>query len=148
MHLDAAASLVVGVGIASNLAEDADLEPIAAAIVGFLVSKMDWEFGWDALHELMERAIDVEEVAAIRRTLEETVGVQSVQVTRARRMGDMIVFEAHTESDATQSVEAGRDVAVQIRSRLLQRHRAINLMTNADLWRPDLDHASVVATAA
>jgi divalent metal cation (Fe/Co/Zn/Cd) transporter len=70
---DAASSLVVGVGIVGNLAGYPILDPIAAAIVGFMVAKMGWEFGWDALHDLMDRAIDDEEVAAIRQTLAETV---------------------------------------------------------------------------
>jgi hypothetical protein len=46
-------------------------------------------------------------------------------------------------------VETGHDIAVQARSRVLQRYRVFNLMTHVDPWRrPDLDHASVVATAA
>jgi cation diffusion facilitator family transporter len=146
---DAASSLVVGVGIVGNLAGYPILDPIAAAIVGFMVAKMGWEFGWDAMHDLMDRAIDDEEVAAIRQTLEETVGVQGVHDIRTRKMGDMIVVDAHIEVDATLSVEAGHDIAVQARSRVLQRHRVLNLMTHVDPWRrPDLDHASVVATAA
>ena len=146
---DAASSLVVGVGIVGNLAGYPILDPIAAAIVGFMVAKMGWEFGWDAMHDLMDRAIDDEEVAAIRKTLEETVGVQGVHDIRTRKMGDMIVVDAHIEVDATLSVEAGHDIAVQARSRVLQRHRVLNLMTHVDPWRrPDLDHASVVATAA
>jgi cation diffusion facilitator family transporter len=146
---DAASSLVVGVGIVGNLAGYPILDPIAAAIVGFMVAKMGWEFGWDAMHHLMDRAIDDEEVAAIRKTLEETVGVQGVHDIRTRKMGDMIVVDAHIEVDATLSVEAGHDIAVQARSRVLQRLRVLNLMTHVDPWRrPDLDHASVVATAA
>ena len=66
---DAASSLVVGLGIAGNLAGYPLLDPIAAAIVGFMVAKMGFGFAWDALHDLMDRAIDDEEVAAIRATL-------------------------------------------------------------------------------
>jgi cation diffusion facilitator family transporter len=146
---DAASSLVVGVGIIGNLAGYAILDPIAAAIVGFMVAKMGWGFGWDAMHDLMDRAIDEKEVAAIRQTLEETAGVQGVHDIRTRKMGDMIVVDAHIEVDATLSVEAGHDIAVQARNRVLQRHRVLNLMTHVDPWRrPDLDHASVVASAA
>lgn len=146
---DAASSLVVGVGIVGNLAGYPILDPIAAAIVGFMVAKMGWAFGWDAMHDLMDRAIDEKEVAAIRQTLEETAGVQGVHDIRTRKMGDMIVVDAHIEVDATLSVEAGHDIAVQARNRVLQRHRVLNLMTHVDPWRrPDLDHASAVASAA
>ncbi len=142
---DAASSLVVGLGIIGNLAGYPILDPIAALIVGFMVSKMGWSFGWDALHDLMDRSVDDQEVAAIRLTLAETPGVRSVHDVRTRKMGDMIVVDAHIEVDAAISVEAGHDIAVEARQRVLQRHRVLNLMTHVDPWRrPDLDHAAPV----
>jgi len=140
---DAASSLVVGVGIAGNLAGYSILDPIAALIVGFMVAKMGWGFGWDALHDLMDRSVDEQEVQAIRQTLLDTPGVSGVHDVRTRKMGDMIVVDAHLEVDAALTVEAGHDIAVQARQRVLQRHRVLNLMTHVDPWRrPDLDHAA------
>ena len=139
---DAASSLVVGIGIIGNLAGYPILDPIAALIVGFMVTKMGWGFSWDALHDLMDRAVDEQEVQAIRLTLIETPGVSGVHDVRTRKMGDMIVVDAHIEVDAEISVEAGHDIAVEARQRVLQRHRVLNLMTHVDPWRrPDLDHA-------
>ncbi|WP_034294389.1 cation diffusion facilitator family transporter [Herbaspirillum sp. RV1423] len=129
---DAASSLVVGVGIIGNLAGYPILDPIAALIVGFMVAKMGWEFGWDALHDLMDRSVDQEEVDAIRSTLLATPGVSGVHDVRARKMGDMIVADAHIEVDAKITVEAGHDIAVLARQRVLQRHRVLNLMTHID----------------
>jgi cation diffusion facilitator family transporter len=146
---DAASSLVVGIGIIGNLAGYPILDPIAALIVGFMVAKMGWGFGWDALHDLMDRSADEQEVAAIRRTLMETPGVSDVHDVRTRKMGDMIVVDAHIEVDADITVEAGHDIAVEARQRVLQRHRVLNLMTHVDPWRrPDLDHAAPVAPPA
>lgn len=141
---DAASSLVVGIGIIGNLAGYPILDPVAAAIVGFMVTKMGWEFGWDALHDLMDRAADDEEVEAIQHTLQDTPGILGVHDIRTRKMGDMIVVDAHIEVDATLSVEAGHDIAVEARSRVMQRHRVLNLMTHVDPWRrPDRDHDKV-----
>ena len=140
---DAASSLVVGLGIVGNLAGYPILDPIAALIVGFMVSKMGWSFGWDALHDLMDRAVDEQEVAAIRQTLIDTPGVSDVHDVHTRKMGDMIVVDAHIEVDADITVEAGHDIAVLARQRVLQRHRVLNLMTHVDPWkRPDLDHSA------
>jgi cation diffusion facilitator family transporter len=139
---DAASSLVVGIGIIGNLAGYPILDPIAAIIVGFMVGRMGWGFGWDALHDLMDRSVDAQETEAIRRTLTETEGVRNVHDVRTRRMGDMIVVDAHLEVDAAISVEQGHDIAVTARRRVLQNHRVLNLMTHVDPWRrPDLDHA-------
>lgn len=143
---DAASSLVVGIGIAGNLAGYPILDPIAALIVGFMVAKMGWAFGWDALHDLMDRSVDEQEVQAIRRTLIETPGVSGVHDLRTRKMGDMIVVDAHIVVDASISVEAGHDIAVAARQRVLHRHRVLNLMTHVDPWRrPDPDRATPAA---
>ena len=145
---DAASSLVVGIGIIGNLAGYPILDPIAALIVGFMVAKMGWGFGWDAMHDLMDRSVDEEEVQAIRKTLIDTSGVKNVHDVRTRKMGDMIVVDAHIEVDASISVEAGHDIAVDARQRVLQRHRVLNLMTHVDPWRrPDLDHPEPTAAA-
>ncbi|HOB03125.1 MAG TPA: cation diffusion facilitator family transporter, partial [Casimicrobium huifangae] len=138
---DAASSLVVSVGIVGNLLGYPILDPIAALIVGFMVAKMGWGFGWDALHDLMDRAVDEAETAAIRSTIADTPGVKAVHDIRTRKMGDMIVADAHIEVDAQLTVEAGHDIAVEARRRVMQRHRVLNLMTHVDPWkRPDLDH--------
>ncbi|MES2189421.1 MAG: cation diffusion facilitator family transporter [Pseudomonadota bacterium] len=146
---DAASSLVVGLGIMGNLAGYPILDPIAALIVGFMVAKMGWGFAWDALHDLMDRSVDEEEVQAIRQTLIETPGVSDVHDVRTRKMGDMIVVDAHLEVDANITVEKGHDIAVAARQRVLQRHRVLNLMTHVDPWRrPDLDHETHLESSA
>ena len=138
---DAASSLVVSLGIVGNLLGYPILDPIAALIVGFMVSRMGWGFAWDALHDLMDRAADDEEVAAIRTTLLQTPGILGVHDVRTRKMGDMIVVDAHLEVQADITVEAGHDIALQARQRVMQRHRVLNMMTHVDpANRPDLDH--------
>lgn len=141
---DAASSLVVGLGIIGNLAGYPILDPIAALIVGFMVGKMGWEFGWDALHDLMDRSADDQEVCAIRQTISETPGVLGVHDLRTRKMGDLIVVDAHIEVNATLTVEAGHDIAVDVRQRVITRHRVLNLLTHIDpAQRPDRDHLAL-----
>ncbi len=138
---DAASSLVVGLGLAGNLLGFPLLDPIAALIVGLMVGKMGWSFGWDALHDLMDRGLDEAEVQAIYATLLATPGVAGVHDVRTRKMGDMVVADAHIEVDATLTVEEGHNIAVAARAAVLQRHRVLNLMTHVDpARRPDADH--------
>lgn len=122
---DAASSLVVGFGVIGNLLGYPLLDPIAALIVGLMVAKMGWQFGWSALHDLTDRAADEQEVDAIRRTLLDTPGVNGVHDVRTRKMGDMIVADAHLEIDGSITVESGHDIAVEARKRVLGRHRAL-----------------------
>ena len=146
---DAASSLVVGIGIIGNLAGYPILDPLAALIVGFLVAKMGWSFGWQALHDLMDRSADAAEVAAIRATLCGTPGVANVHDVHTRKMGDLIVVDAHLEVESTLTVVAGHAIAVAARARVMQRHRVLNLMTHIDpLHQPDLDHPAVTHPSA
>jgi cation diffusion facilitator family transporter len=141
---DAASSLVVGIGIIGNLAGYPILDPIAALIVGFMVSRMGWSFSWDALGDLMDRSADDQEVQDIRKTIVETPGVMGVHDLRTRKMGDLIVVDAHIEVEATQTVEEGHDIAVEVRRRVIKRHRVLNLMAHVDpAQRPDRDHLPV-----
>lgn len=134
---DAASSLVVGVGIIGNLIGYPVLDPIAALIVGLMVSRLGWKFAWDALNDLMDHAADEHDVDGIRRTLLETPGVHAVDELRTRKMGDMIVVDANLAVDATITVEAGHRIAALARQRVLQHHRVLNLMTQIDPWYPE-----------
>lgn len=132
---DAASSFVVGVGIVGNLAGYPILDPVAALIVGLMILKMGWGFSWHAMHDLMDRAADDIETSAIRTTLLESPGVVGVHDLHTRKMGDMIIADVHLEVDATLTVAAGHDIAVEARRRVLARHRVLNLMTHIDPWR-------------
>lgn len=143
---DAASSLVVCIGIIGNLLGYPILDPVAALIVGIMVFKMGWEFASVALHDLMDRAVDEAEINEIRNTLLATPGVSGVHDLRTRKMGDMIIADAHLEVEASLTVEAGHDIAVDARRRVLERHRVLNLMTHIDPWkRPDHDHPESVS---
>jgi len=132
------------VGIIGSLAGYPILDPIAALIVGLMVTRMGWGFTWDAMHDLMDRSVNEVEVAAIQTTLLGTPGVMGVHDVRTRKMGDMIVVDAHLEVEPSLSIEAGHDIAVEARQRVLQRHRVLGLMTHLDPYKkPDLDHAKV-----
>ncbi len=129
---DAASSFVVGIGVVGNVSGYPILDPIAALIVGVLVARMGWRFGWSALHDLMDRAVDEEEAKAIRETLLATPGVSGLHDLRTRKMGDMIVADVHLEIDGSMTVEGGHDIAVAARLRVLERHRVLNVMTHVD----------------
>ena len=129
---DAASSLVVAIGIIGNLLGYPILDPIAALFVGLMIGKMGWKFGSSAFHDLMDRSADEQEVIAITATLMQTPGVLGVHDVRTRKMGDMILVDAHIEVDAYLTVEVGHDIGLAARQAVMQRHRVLNLMTHID----------------
>ena len=106
-----------------------------------MISRMGWEFGWDAMNDLMDRSIDEEELAAIKKTLLQTSGVDGVHDLKTRKMGDMVVVDVHIEVDGSVTVEVGHSIAVNARKHVMQRHRVLNMMAHVDpSHRVDLDH--------
>jgi cation diffusion facilitator family transporter len=129
---DAASSLVVAIGILGHLMGYKILDPIAALIVGLMIARMGWRFGSDAFNDLMDRGIDEKELQEITQTLNETPGVLGVHDIRTRKMGDMVLVDAHIEVDRTLTVEQGHDIAVAARDSVMRRHRVLDLLAHVD----------------
>ncbi len=129
---DAASSLVVALGIVGNVLGYRLLDPVAALVVGLMVTRMGWQFGWEALHDLMDRAVDEETVEAIHQVMLATPGVLGVHDVKTRRMGDLILVDAHLEVDARASVREGHNIALEARRRVMERRDVLNLMTHVD----------------
>jgi cation diffusion facilitator family transporter len=129
---DAASSLVVAVGIAFNLLGFLTFDIIAAIIVGIMILKMGWDFSYEAIHALTDKAVDKDAADNIRKTILETPGVVNVHDLRTRKVGDSIIADVHIEVKGTLSVTEGHAIAVEARNRVMQRHRVLNLMTHID----------------
>ena len=129
---DAASSLVVALGILGSLAGVRLLDPIAAAIVGFMVARMGWTFGWDALQDLSDRALDDAAAADVRKLLMSTPGVRDVHELRTRKMGDFALVDAHILVDPLISVSEGHYIAESARSRALTDNRVLDALIHVD----------------
>jgi cation diffusion facilitator family transporter len=133
---DAASSLVVALGIVGNIFGHPLLDPVAALVVGLMVTRMGWRFGWDALNDLMDRSVSDEQVQAIHDLLSETPGVHGVHDLRTRKMGDMIMVDAHLEVDGSLSVRDGHDIANAARDRVMRKLPVLDVMTHLDPITP------------
>lgn len=129
---DAASSLVVVVGIAGNLAGFVFLDVVAALLVAFLILRMGWKMGFDALSELVDTALDEGEVDAIRQTLLEVPGVRGLHELKTRKMGGQALVDAHILVDPKISVSEGHYIAEVARGRLLKGHDVIDVMVHID----------------
>jgi cation diffusion facilitator family transporter len=129
---DAASSLVVALGIIGSLAGVRLLDPIAAAIVGFMVARMGWMFGWDALQDLSDRALDAAAASDVRKLLMSTPGVRDVHELRTRKMGDFALVDAHILVDPLISVSEGHYIAETARARILTDSRVLDALIHVD----------------
>ncbi|CAG9240144.1 Cobalt-zinc-cadmium resistance protein CzcD [Paraburkholderia tropica] len=129
---DAASSLVVALGIVGSLMGVRLLDPIAAAIVGFMVARMGWVFGWDALQDLSDRALDEAATADLRALLLSTPGVLDVHEMRTRKTGDLALVDAHILVDPLISVSEGHYIAEMARERVLTDARVLDALIHVD----------------
>jgi len=129
---DAASSLVVAVGIGGALLGYPILDSVGALVVGLMVGKAGWQFSWDALHDLMDRAVSEEEHKQIEEIIRSTNGVEGFHDLRTRKMGDMILVDVHIEVKKEITVQIGHDIALEARNRIMKELPVLNVMTHID----------------
>jgi cation diffusion facilitator family transporter len=129
---DAASSLVVALGIASNLAGLHLADPLAALVVGLMIVRMGWKFSWQAFNDLVDRAVDRETEDAIRARILATPGVRGIHDLRTRKMGDMVWVEVDIEMDGQLTIEQGHAIAVAARERVMADLPVLDVMTHFD----------------
>ena len=138
---DAASSLVVAVGIVANMMGYTFADSVAAVIVGFMIVRMGAVFAWDAVQELIDTGLSVEEVASIHQVVVDTPGVTSLHELRTRRMAHRSLVDAHICVDPRISVSEGHRIAELTRQRILNSHQSVSdVLVHVDVEdNPDHD---------
>lgn len=129
---DAASSLVVALGIGGALLGYPILDSVGALVVGLMVGKTGWDFSWDALHDLMDRAVSMDEHQKIEEIIQSTQGIKGFHDLRTRKMGDMILVDVHIEVAANSTVQEGHDIALAARNQIMNELPVLNVMTHID----------------
>jgi cation diffusion facilitator family transporter len=129
---DAASSLVVAIGIVGNLAGFPILDPIAALIVGFVVSKMGWKFLWDATQDLLDKSISEDQVASIAAEIAATPGVIGFHQLKTRKAGDLILADVHLDIDGSITVAEGHIIAKAVKANVMSKHPVLYIMIHVD----------------
>ncbi|HOL64909.1 MAG TPA: cation diffusion facilitator family transporter [Accumulibacter sp.] len=137
---DAASSLVVAVGIVGNLLGYNFADSIAAVIVGFMIVRMGVVFSWEAVQELIDTGLSVEDVASIRQVIIDTPGVSSLHELRTRKMAHRSLVDAHICVDPRISVSEGHRIAETTRKRVLDSQSSVaDVLVHVDV-EDDFEH--------
>ncbi len=129
---DAASSLVVALGIVGALFGYSVLDSVGALIVGLMVARMGWKFGWEALNDLMDRAVSDEARNKIEEIISSTEGVKGFHDLRTRKMGDLILVDVHIEVDGNINVRLGHEIAFAAANRVKANMPVLDVMTHVD----------------
>lgn len=116
---DAISSIVVMVGVAGTMAGLPYLDAIAAVGVALMIAKIGWDLGWNSLHELVDTALEEQQVEAIREVIKTVDGVRATHMLRTRRSGGDALVDVHILVDPQLSVSEGHFVSETVEKRLL-----------------------------
>jgi cation diffusion facilitator family transporter len=117
---DAISSIVVVIGVGGTMAGLPWLDAVAAIIVALMIAKIAWDLLWKSLQELIDTALDAEQVETISETIRDVPGVRSLHMLRTRRSGSDALVDVHILVDPRLSVSEGHQIGETVRKRLLQ----------------------------
>lgn len=112
---DAISSLVVLIGIAGAVFLDIQwLDAVAAIIVSMMILIMGLQMIKSSLMELVDTALEPEQVREIQRLIAKIDGVQNVHMLRTRKMGGTTLADVHVQVNSKISVSEGHHIAERV----------------------------------
>ena len=118
---DAAASIIVLVGLIGSLAGFIYLDAVAAIVVGCLIIKMGWNYGWNSVKELVDTAVEPHMITKIEHVILHVDGVQKIHQLRSRMMGPDVFIDVHILVSPYISVSEGHFIAQHVHHALIDK---------------------------
>jgi cation diffusion facilitator family transporter len=119
---DALVSIGAFVGIIGSQFGLPWLDPLTATIVGFIICKTAWDIFKDASHALTD-GFDEKELNAIKQTIENTPGVESIKDIRARVHGNNVLVDVTIYVNGSLNVVESHDITEKIEERIMNEHK-------------------------
>ena len=111
---DVLSSIVVVIGIGSQLLGVPYADAVAAVIVALMIAWMGFKLGRKALSELVDTGLDLELIEDIQATMQGNPSVVGVHNLRSRSMGGLGYIDAHIEVDSDLTVSEAHYIAHRI----------------------------------
>ncbi|WP_026278885.1 cation diffusion facilitator family transporter [Thioalkalivibrio sp. ARh3] len=126
---DAISSLFVLVGVGAAVAGFPWADALAALIVALFILHIAGRLIVRSAAELIDTALDPEEVERIHRTIMEVPGVKDAHMLRTRRHGSDVVADVHVQVAPMISVSEGHRIADAVHRTVTQRHQRLRDFT-------------------
>ncbi|MDP3562760.1 MAG: cation diffusion facilitator family transporter [Legionellaceae bacterium] len=126
---DAAASVVVLIGLIGSLGGYPLLDPMAAIVIGGMIIKMGINYGWNSVKELVDTGVDSSQIIQIEEIIGQVDGVQRIHQLRSRMMGKDIYIDVHILVSPLISVSEGHYIAQKVHRTLMEKMNQIKDVT-------------------
>jgi cation diffusion facilitator family transporter len=116
---DAISSIIVVFGVGGAMAGFPYLDAVGAIAVALMIAKIGWDLLWKSLQELIDTALEPQEVEKIREMILAVDGVRACHMLRTRYSGSDSLVDVHILVDPSLSVSEGHQIGEQVRAQLL-----------------------------
>jgi cation diffusion facilitator family transporter len=123
---DAISSIIVLIGIGGSLLGLPFFDALAAIGLATMIIRMGVVLSWNALKELIDTALEQEEVDAIRHAIGEVDGVIGMHMLRSRLMGGRALVDVHLQVDGNISVSEGHQISENVRTSLIDQFESVD----------------------
>jgi len=120
---DAISSIAALVGIIGAMIGFPILDPIAAAMVAFMVMKVGYELTLGGFRDLMDTALSEKETHDIQVVIDAITGVIKSHDLRTRKIGGEILMDVHIQVDSDLTVTEGHEIAERVRRKLIKTYQ-------------------------
>ena len=115
---DAFSSIAVLIGILGAMAGFPVMDQLAAVVVALMIGKIAWDLIGSSLSELVDTALPVDQVNAIRQHARALEGVRGVHDLRTRSHAGRVFLDLHIQVDERISVSEGHFLADRLNQSL------------------------------
>lgn len=126
---DAISSVVVFIGIAGALAGWPWLDALAALFVALFILGMAWKLIFNSAAELIDTALEPEQVTRIQQVITAVPGVKSAHMLRTRKLGNESAADVHIQVAPRISVSEGHQIADEVYLALRQQMPTLSDIT-------------------
>ena len=119
---DAISSIAALIGIIGSMAGFPVLDPIAAAMVSFMIIKVGYELTLGGFRDLMDTALNEKDTQKLQTTIDDISGVIKSHDLRTRKIGEGILMDVHIQVDSDLTVTEGHEVGERVRSQLIKNY--------------------------
>jgi cation diffusion facilitator family transporter len=141
---DAISSVIVVIGVLGAMGGLDYLDAVAAIGVAIMIAKIGFDLAWQSAQELIDTAMEPEQVEQIRHSILAVDGVRSMHMLRTRRMGSDGLVDVHIQVGPNISVSEGHRISDTVRAQIMRDVEAVtDVMVHID---PEDDEQAAPST--
>ena len=126
---DAITSIVVVIGIAGAMFEYPYLDAVAAIAVAVMIAKIGVNLVRTSSKELIDTALEPQEIDTIRRHIYSVNGVRAMHMLRSRKSAGDAFIDVHVQVDPRLSVSDGHQIGETVRQQLMDKVDVVSDVT-------------------